>query len=416
MAKKLIYNIDFEDILIAVLLIFSGNPITHFTGKYGMAVVLGLIYVVMYNKIKRDFYIQSLLFASGLILIFVSQNIVLGFVSWPGAFNYIVTFLFGGLVIYLLGDRFAHKFFTIMSYVALISLIFYPIINILNIHPPALAWGDDEQHYTYFVYTFAKEHQFRNCGMFWEPGAFAGMISLCVAFNVKEFPVLWKKHKFKVIVIILALLTTQSTTGYIIFFFIAMYFLLFFVKDKTIAFTVLPVLFVLAIVAYTNVTFLQQKLEEQSQSSLTLDQGEFSNTRFGSLIFDMHYVKKHPIIGNGFHETTRYADNPELVQLIEMGANLADANGFSNYLACLGIPFMFFYFLLTYKATSKIDTKTGILIVAVIFLTLFGEQWLNYPLYIGMVYVGYRRSPNKKAKVYPKRRYRNINYLPQAEL
>ncbi len=412
MAKKNLYHIDSGYILIAILLIFSGDPVVQFAGKYGPILVSVLIFVSMYHRLKKDFYAIFLSVAAGLMLIFISQYYVLGFVSWLGALNYINTFFLGALVVYLLGDLFAYKFFIVASYIALISVVLFPFFNLLNLHPNGLEWKPD--HITYLIYTYTKEHHFRNCGMFWEPSAFAGVLNLCLALNVKEFPELWKKHKFKLIVIVIALIATQSTAGYIVFFLIGTYFLLFFVKDKTIAFTLLPVLLVVAVIVYTNATFLQQKVESQSESTLTLDKGEFSNTRFGSFIFDMHYIRKHPIVGNGFHESTRYADDPELIQLIEMGENLANANGFSNYMACLGIPFMFLYLLLSYNGTSVNDKRVGLLVLGVILLSLFSEQWLNFPLFAGLVFIKNSKNKYTENKVTARKRYSSNTYLPQS--
>jgi hypothetical protein len=410
MAKKSLYRIDVEYILIIVLLIFSGNPIRVLAGKYAVLITSIVIFVIIYQKIKKDFYATFLSVAAGLMLIFISQYVVLGFVSWLGAFNYITTFFLGGLILYSLGENFPYKFFIVVSYIALISLVFYPTFNLLNLHPPGLLWG--EERYTYLIYTYVEEHHFRNCGMFWEPGAFAGILTLCLAFNVKELPTLWKKHKFKLIVIVTALLTTQSTTGYIICFFIGAYYLLFFVRDKTIAFTLLPVFLVIAVIAYTNATFLQQKVEHQSELTLNLDKGEFSNSRFGSFIFDMHYIKKHPVVGNGFHEKTRYADDPEIIRYIELGHDVANANGFSNFIACMGIPFMFFYVLLSYSAVSRIDRKVALLVVIVILLCLIGEAWLNFPLFTGIIFIKNRRTKYEN-RVNERKQFSNSKYLPQ---
>lgn len=407
MKKKASYSFDSDYLLIIILLLFSGDPITRFMGKYAVFITAMVIFVIFYNKIKRDFYVLFLSIAAGLLLLFASQNIVLGFVSWLGALKYINTFLLGGLIIYLLGERFQYKFFIILSYVSIISLILYVPINLLSIHVPGFEWRPER--ITYIIYTFVEEHHYRNCGIFWEPGAFAGVITLCLALNIKQLPELWKKHRFKVIAIITALLTTQSTTGYIVFFLIGCYFLLFFVRDKTIAITVLPLLFIISIIVYSNATFLQTKVEEQSESSLVLDKGEFSNTRFGAFIFDYHYIKKHPIVGNGFHESTRYADNPELIQLIQMGEDLGHGNGLSNFMACLGIPFMFFYLLLSFKAVLKFDRRVGILVIPVIALSLMSEQWLFYPLFAGMMFL-----KNIKKISYEKK-YSSINYLPQSQ-
>ena len=414
MARKSLYKIDPEYILVTILLIFSGDPVTRFLGKYPMLIGLMLVFVMMYHRIKKDFYVYAVSVASALLLLFTAQQGVLGFVSWLGALNFINTFLFGGLIVYVLGNKFPYRLFVVVSYIAMISLVFYPVFNLLNLHPAGLLFGDSR--WTYIIYTYAEQHHFRNCGLFWEPAAFAGILTLCTALNLNQLPYLWKTQPIKVIAIGTALVTTLSTSGYIIFFLVCIYYLLFFVRDKTIAFTLLPVLFVIGVVVYTSVDFLQQKLEYQGQSSLTLRQGEFSNTRFGSFIFDMKYIKKHPLVGNGFDESTRYADDPDLIQLIKMGANIANANGFSNYIACLGIPFMVIYLILAFRAILKIERRIAIITVGVILLSLFNEQWLNFPLFAGLIFFSNKKYSPKITRSRKANRYADIDYLPQLQL
>lgn len=388
--KKNFSFIDTDYLLIIVLLIFSGNPISRFMGKYAALFASVIIFIAIYNRIKKNFYTLFLGIASGLLLLFLWQLAILGFVSWLGAFNYINTFFLGGLIIYAVGDRFGYKLFIVIAYLSLISLIFYVAVNLLGIILPGIVWR--EGGLTYIVYTYVQLHNYRNCGAFWEPGAFAGILTLCVALNLSQLSFLWQKHKLKVVFVVMALVTTLSTTGYVVFFLIGCYFMLFFIKDKTIPLTLLPILLVIGITVYTNASFLSSKLESQSEETTELGKGEFSNTRFGSFIFDMHYIKKHPIIGNGFHENTRYADNPELIQRIQNGQTLGNGNGVSNFLACLGIPFMFFYLLLTFKAASKIGPKLGFLVTLVIFLSLISEQWLSYPLFAAIMFLNYKKN------------------------
>ncbi len=390
MNKRSRFSLDADYLLIIVLLLFSGDPIVRLTGKYAALLTSLTIFILFFKKIKKDFYVLFLGIASGLLLLFVWQYALLGFVSWLGAFNYINTYLLGGLIIYLLAERFTYKLFIIVSYISIISLVLFVFINILNISVPGIVWKADG--ITYIVYTLVEQHHYRNCGAFWEPGAFGGILTLCLALNVNQLPVLLRKHPLKVAAIILAVITTQSTTAYFVLFLIGSYFLVFIIKDKTIAFIVLPLLVVIGVAIYSNAAFLQNKIEYQAGQTEVLAPGEFSNTRFGSLIFDMHYIQKHPIIGNGFSEITRYADNPEIIQLIQMGENLGNGNGMSNFTACLGIPFMFFYILLSFNAISRIDQKMGILATFVILLSMFSEQWLSYPLYAGIMFIRNRKN------------------------
>jgi hypothetical protein len=403
--KSISNNITRSDyILVALLLVFSGNPIVRFFDKSLIAVVAVLILFTKYKQVKREFFVKFIAIALALLSLFILQFLTFNFVSWLGAFRYIAIFFFGGLIFHLVSDRLPFTFFVILYYLSLISLFLYVLINLLHIPVPGLYWGS--QNLTYIIYTFVKDpHEYRNCGMFWEPGAFSGILTLCFALNVKYLPTLWKEHKFKIIVLILALLTTKSTTGYIVFFIIVIYYLIFFIKNNLIKFALVPGLLLISFLVYENADFLQEKINEQSEKTSSLGKGEFSNNRFGSFLIDMKYIKKHPLVGNGMNEKTRYADDPLLIQQMKNSetGTLGNANGFSNFLASLGIPFMFFYLLLTFYAINKFDTRVAFLVILVVLLNLWGEQWLLYPIFTSLLFMNLRPG-NKYQQTY------NLNY------
>jgi len=376
-------------LLIILLLIFSGNPITNFSfaEKYSLLIVTIIIIIAYRKEIKINFYKPFFIIASTLILLYLCQLATLHFVSWLAGFRYIVTILFAGIVYYLLADRFSFMFFIAIYYISLLSFVMFILINLLHLPIPGIPFTYQRTIYIIYTYLGDPTHALKNSGMFWEPGAFAGILMMCIGLNVKDLSFLWKTHKTKVVVVILALLTTQSTTGYITFFITSIYYILFFVKNPLIKVAIIPAIFAISILAYKNADFLQEKIKDQSEKTSILGRGEFSNSRFGSFVFDLHYIKKHPLIGNGFSDITRYADHPFLI-----GMHLGHANGFSNYMACLGIPFMFFYLLLTFQALYKIERRQAFLVCLIIVLTLFGEQWLNFPLYLGIIFINNRRK------------------------
>lgn len=403
--RKKPYRFDKEYLLMILLLVFSGNPVTRYMSKYAMFAASGLIFLFFYKRIEKSFYLKFSFVGLALLLLFVSQQIVLGFVSWPGGLNYINTFFFGGVIYHLLSERFAYKYFIALYYISLISLGCFLVINIGGLSFPGLELSFNGV--SYVIYTFVRQHAARNCGMFFEPGAFAGILTLCMALNVKSLPKLWQKHKFKVLVLVAALITTKSTTGYIVFFIISSYFMLFYVHDKTIAFTLFPIFFCIAIVVYFNTDFMQDKIESQAESSLVLSKNEFSNTRFGSLIFDYHYIKKHPVTGNGFHEKTRYSDHPDILFLLKYGGTLGNGNCLSNFTACLGVPFMICYLMMSFYSIFKIDKTLAPLVIIVFLLLFFSEQWLTFPLFTGIIFFKKNKMLNA-----PKP-YRRLNELPQ---
>ncbi|MEO6454216.1 MAG: hypothetical protein ABIN97_09100 [Ginsengibacter sp.] len=380
-------------LLIILLLAFSGNPFTTLVLEKFTPLIVCTAIIYFYRKqIKPDFYKRFAIIAVGLLVIYLLQLVVLYYVSWLAGIRYIVTILLGGLVYYLLGDKFSFKLFIVMYYICLISLFGFLLINILQINIPGIFFMEGSPRVTYIVYTYLVV-DVRNSGMFWEPGAFGGLLSLCIALNIKDLPFLWKRHKLKVIVVLLALLSTQSTTTYLVFFAIIIYYLLFFYKNNKIKFAIIPVFIAISVLVYTNADFLQAKVDAQTERSLEQVGSEYSNRRLGSFIFDSYYIKKHPIVGNGFSATTRYADHPYLV-----GQQLGNGNGFSHFMASLGIPFMVLYFALTFTSLYKISSKVAFLVCMVIFLNLWGEQWLYFPMYMGILFVHNKNKSKGKSK------------------
>ncbi|MFD0777263.1 hypothetical protein ACFQZF_00695 [Flavobacterium myungsuense] len=243
-----------------------------------------------------------------------------------------IKFLLGGIIINYLKKQFASIFFKVIADLSLISLMFYLVVNIFGIVIPSITLGPEIE--SYIIYGTSTElHMLKNAGMFWEPGAFAGILTLCLALNYNNLKNYWFEQPFKLGIIILALLTTQSTTGYLVG---AIIFLFLLFKGKNIF--IVPV-FVFAITyIYETTDFLKEKIEIQIEKSSNQKVGEFSNTRFGSLIFDWYYIQKHPFIGNGLNEKTRYSEHQYLF-VGEKGDAIASGNGFTGYLASLGVFF-----------------------------------------------------------------------------
>jgi hypothetical protein len=140
---------------------------------------------------------------------------------------------------------------------------------------------------------------------------------------------------------------------------------------------------------------LNEKINAQFEKSESQEIGEFSNTRFGSVIFDWYYIQKHPLIGNGFDQETRYSDHQYLFYGIK-GDAIGSGNSFSHYWATLGVIFIIGYFLLLWRQVVVKGKIFAFLIMIVVFLNLQSEQWYNYPLYLGFVFLFH--EPQKQLK------------------
>jgi lysophospholipid acyltransferase (LPLAT)-like uncharacterized protein len=294
-------------------------------------------------------------------------------VSLPGALHFLLKLAFGYVIIATIGTKFKIIFFNTIFFISLISLVGF-IWHHLGFDIPSLYKGENELKS--LIFFTQNSDGMRNAGMFWEPGVFACYIVLCLSFYIGNINELFKNHTIKLIIVLTALATTQSTTGYIVFFFLALVNLWnMFSWKKTLL--ILPFIIFFSIASYiifTKSGFLEDKVKEQYDETLDL-QGEFSPNRFGALMFDIHYIKKHPLIGNGLHEKTRYADHPYL-----FGQDLGHGNGFSNFLASMGFLSLWFYsyYILKFKSRFKW------IFLLIIFMLLQGEDLILYSLFLSI--------------------------------
>lgn len=383
-------------LLVFTLLFFSGNPLATFLfGKLSTAIGLLLTLIIINSnlKVKKLFIKKYKFLLLGILLISLNQFIILPSISFPAIVNLVLKILMGGFIINYLKEDFALYFFKVLVFLSSVSLVLYLGINILGISLPYFLIGPETKSYIFYG-TSSELHMLKNAGMFWEPGAHAGILSLCLGLNLNHFKYYWLNNKFQLIVVILALITTQSTTGYIVGFLILLFY---FYKPRNFAISllILPLIIGIWLYFYNSTDFLKEKIESQYEKSLEQEVGDFSNTRFGSLIFDWHYINKHPFIGNGFDEKTRYQDH----QFLFAGAKedvIGSGNGFSHYLASMGIFFVLGYFVFLWKAAVVNGKIFAFLILLLVFLNLQGEQWFNFPLYLGLPFLIFVRNKSEK--------------------
>ena len=359
---------------ISILLLFSGNPVFSISTQFGiiafcfMTITISAInFRFFVNHDSRSLYLYMVFFCA----IFFLQRLFLGFLSYPGVVAFFLKIILGFVVICVLRERFRKAYFDAIYAVSLISLVGY-IFNLLGLEIPEI-FSVSEKYRSVIIYAQHDDGS-RNTGMFWEPGAFACYINLAFLLYLGHMKQLLKSDKRKVFINVLALLTTFSTTGYFVLLIIISATIIF-EYFKALYAMIIPILFSLFVGSwflYEMAPFLQEKVEWQLAEAQNLS-GEFSNTRFGALAFDTHYIKKSPWVGNGLHQKTRYADHPWLHDQA-----LGHGNGFSNFLASMGILSFVFYSLLILRNNRNLP---WIFLGGVIAL-LQGEQLMNFPLFL----------------------------------
>jgi hypothetical protein len=374
-------------LLVFTLLFFSGNPLATFLfGKFSAIAGL-LITVLILNeeiKIERKFLKKYQWILLGILIIALFQYLTLPIISFLAIINLLIKVLLGGIIINYLKDYFTYFFFKTLVFLSLISLVFYLVVNIFTVSLPYISLGPEVKSYIIYGTSF-EGHMSKNAGMFWEPGAHAGILTLCLGLNLKNLNFYWKHYRSQLIIIIATLLTTQSTTGYLVGFLVLLFY---FYKPKnfSISLLILPFLIGIGLYLYKSTEFLKEKIESQYEKSTYQEVGDFSNTRFGSLIFDWHYIEKHPLIGNGFDERIRYQDHLYLFRGAK-GDVIGSGNGFSHYFASMGVFFIIGYFVLLWRASLENGKQFALLIIFIVLLNLQGEQWFNFPLYLGLPFL-----------------------------
>jgi hypothetical protein len=368
------------------LIAISGNPV--FSNRLVSPVVCCLLFLSVARQ-GLGFMTKSALVRLGLMagmyaLIFLAHYLVFGLITYVGSAFFLVRLAISALVVRSCQERFAESFFEAVFILCASSLAIYPLLLLTGPAEfpslvPAGLLGEHLKSIGIFTVIDTEEDWWRNAGMMWEPGAFQGIINLALLLTPTE-KLLRGKGRTKTFVLIAALLTTFSTTGYLVLFMIAVYKTLTYRVSLGVRAIVVLVVVVGAFLAITNASFLGQKIAEQLAKSAV--DNEFSADRFGALLFDVHYIVKHPLIGNGMLDQTRWADDPQL-----QGEDLGHGNGLSNFVATFG-----FLGLLTYCTgvlTSGVaPSRVGRWFPLLIILTLsFGEQFLTFPLFLGLPFI-----------------------------
>lgn len=369
------------DYFVTILVVcISGNPvIVDGTKWYG--IIAALIMLTICLKLRRSIINASFYkWLIGFIALFVLQGIVLTDTSIPAKINFLAKLYTIFLAATFLGTKFRSTYLNVMYFISTVSLICLAL-NFLGINIGV----EYEKYRTIFIYNtlvhLEDAHIFRNCGMFWEPGAFQGYIMLAFLFYINDYQSLWREHKVKCIILSLALLTTFSTTGYIAFLlYIAYIILTCQISYYTKAF-LMVVTFICCIYAYSNIDFLGKKLEVQYENAKTLSSEDASWSRMGAMKIDLQQISRHPLVGNGFVMTSRYEN---------LGTEMAGSgNGFTGAINMLGIPCIAIYLIALYRALSFNEKKQKIFFMLLIIILLNGEFFLNFPLFWGLPFISF---------------------------
>jgi len=172
---------------------------------------------------------------------------------------------------------------------------------------------EDVDSLNIFIYTVEATENFRNSGMFWEPGGFASFINISLALHLIRNNFVFDKYAS---LLICTLLTTFSTTGYVVLFLV----ILFAASNRMIRNTTPSLvairIFIIILIgsSFTYLFYAAPIFRDKIDSQITAQQIligdiDFKNEnfkslgRFGSMIVDLRSIKDKPFFGRGYSDS-----------------------------------------------------------------------------------------------------------------
>jgi hypothetical protein len=324
-------------------------------------------------------------------------------------FNVIDKILFNNILLTLAGfglftrmaSKFKYAYLNIMTVLAVISIFFFIIMRVTHWVPNIPALNEGIYKGIFLWNARLGEIEFgRNCGPFWEPGAYSGYLLLTFVFWFNDWRYLWQKHRKKIIVLVIALVTTFSSQGYISTF------LLIFIKlilnqKKSLSpkkIIVLVTFVFVIIAAFTSLSFLQDKINDQLElaDNWNSDASLQSATRFTTMMVDIYNINKSPIWGMSNDGNYLYEDFPYIYSVYKKTGGYGTGTGMTGFMAANGIPLFAIWTILSFIGLKRLYGNKLQSLIILLFLVVLGqgEVYISYIAYQSIPYLGLLR--NKK--------------------
>lgn len=378
-------NITKLDYFVAFLFMaFSGNPVFIYTTEWYAIISLIIMFVLclLNHKQRIDGKISRLL--AIFILLSVLQYFFLENVSIPADINQIAKIYVAFLFASFLGTKFRESYLRVITVLAAISLPFW-FARFLSEN---VTFGFEvDRYYSIIIFNTTQNINYnyssfvRNCGMFWEPGAYSGFLLLVPLMYINNLKELYINNKKSCVILLAALLSAGSTTGYIVLIFLVGPMLLKNIQNPIVRLLFLIIVVVLGFYAFLGLDFLGAKIISEYESASELSQGQSSWTRMGAMQIDLENILRHPFIGNGYLLQSRYGALGEL-----MGGT---GNGFTGAINIYGIPMMLIYLCMLSKNIPVVSNRTNFIAVFAVILLLNGEYHLNYSAFWALLFIQY---------------------------
>lgn len=360
---------DYHFWLLFFVINMSGNLCFNYFFPDKVTIICLTVFVALFFCFKKEINLMHILFTSFFVGIFVLQAFHLKNYSLQSSLHFLLKIFTGIGVIIIVGHHFIDYYKKILLFFCIVSLFCFSL-NCMNIVLPYIKVSSTSMdggqiiRVSSFIYTqlYNVEHglglTLRNCGPFWEPGAFQGFVNLALFFEIVSSRVFSRNA----LIYIITIFTTLSTGGYVVMFVLISYLIL---QSKKVSFLTKFIFLTIALLffgyLFMNLDFLGEKIARDATSRggrLSLD---FSNVDFVRIL-----------IGSGLDPKSFLSSSlvatGSLVMLI-------------NYTGVLG-ALVYLGFLFRYI------TNEGLLFTLIVCLILMNEPFLTAgPFWWGIPFV-----------------------------
>ncbi len=366
-------------LLVYLLIAFSGVP---FFYRAQIAMMIAFLAfpagVFYYRQRKLDrFFVYYIL---GALVVQFGQMLKLYELPLQTYVGLHIRLIFGYLTIKAVGKKTVNYYVDILVFSVFSSLIFYipsysnGFENFLKnslaplLENPLIKKSNYRVWPSVILYTINPRGEGilwlkRNSGPFWEPGAFSGFLIVALLFNIIQTGRL-NNRKNKIL--IAGIISTFSTSGVMVVAFVILGYMTI-TRDVIKRFIWVPLLLVGAIVAFFSFDFLGAKVISKMQYT-----DKSYNTRFKSAQIDFEDFLRHPFLGLGRSEGTRFKGE-------QSARAIHRNNGVTNHLVMYGGIAFIIYFYLMYLTfyrlceSHQVDKRMAMIALITIWLIGFSQ-------------------------------------------
>ena len=150
--------------------------------------------------------------------------------------------------------------------------------------------------------------------------------------------------------------------------------------------------FAIVVIIVSSPRVYDRVLDEINKSQA--EAGIWQITRIGNAIYDASFIVERPALGWSMAQTTRVVTDPLLESFIQ-----GQGNGLTGFAVRFGVLGLFLYLFLVYRSGIALfgGRFTALCFVGVVSISLFGEHFLNYPLFWMLAFVRQKNNESSRS-------------------